>query len=238
MSGSDVEHPELSKEETQHQQDSIIKRVSDVSGASASILSRDHTDFGKRVKSQNLALKLRRFSDISSDMVNLVSDLSREVSMAMEQLRELREEAELRKKELRAFHDIEVSAAEIEQLLEAHREQKEGLERLLESHRSILKEEKAKRMQEEREYLENREMLRRREEEEYRKRWAEEESKAKRGLEEELRMIQRQNLEKQEVLAKNLRQREQQLKERELEWTRLIQELEEFMSKLTTRIQS
>jgi colicin import membrane protein len=238
MSGSEIEQPEHFIGEIQHRQEPILKRASNESGVATSAPVRNSEDLEQRVQSQRLPSELERFSVISSEMKNFISDLSLKVERATEQLHGIRMEVEIKKKELETLHDIEVSATEMEQLLEAHRMQKETLDRLLESHRSQLEEEKARQVQEEREYLEHRELRRRREEEEYRKRWAEEQSNAKRKLEDEMRMIQRQNLEKQETLNKDLLQREQRLREKEQEWIRLVQELEEFMSRLTSRTQS
>ena len=49
---------------------------------------------------------------------------------------------------------------------------------------------------------------------------------------------QQQSLKKQQALERDCLERELALKEKELEWVQLIQELEQFMSKLTRRAQA
>ncbi len=64
------------------------------------------------------------------------------------------------------------------------------------------------------------------------------ELRAQQKLEEELKAVQQESLEKQQALERDCLQRELILKEKELEWVQLIQELEQFMSKLTRRTQA
>ena len=187
--------------------------------------------------SDELSAKMERFSSLYSEMVQLLPELSQEAQKAMDQLQEIRSEVDRKRMELKALHDIDASAAELDRLIEDHRLQKENLERLMENQRSAYEEEKARHAQEEAEYQETLKIRRQQEEEEYRQMRAAEVQTAQQKLEEELQAARQETREKQELMEKSFREREQSLQEKELEWRRLIQELEQFMSKLTVRAQ-
>jgi hypothetical protein len=99
----------------------------------------------------------------------------------------------------------------------------------------LWEEEKSMRAQESQEYFECLKAERQREEEEYRRQCAVEHSKAKRELEVELQSIKKKNQAYLEALEKSFLERDLHLKQKELEWVQLVQELEQFMSKLGKR---
>jgi hypothetical protein len=182
--------------------------------------------------------RIKRFSSLGSEMTKLLSELSKDMQESLDQLQRIRSEINLKKEELKTLHDIEVSAISLGQLIEDHRLQKENLEYLIESQRKVWEEERARRAQEEREYLENLKRQRQREEEEYKHARALKESEGRKKLEEELRGIRQKGLEDQQALESDCLERERTLKEKELEWIQLVQELEQFMSRLIQRTRS
>jgi hypothetical protein len=187
---------------------------------------------------EKLSTEISRFTSLSSELTELLAPLSREIRSSAEHLTRIRAEADLKKKELKDLHGIELSVAALDRLASEHQRQKESLERLIIDQRALWEAEKERRSQEEKDYAENLRLRREREEEEYRQKWAVEKLKAQQKLEEEMKGIQQERLQKLQALERDCLERELVLKEKELEWVQLIQELEQFMSKLTRRTHS
>jgi hypothetical protein len=190
------------------------------------------------VDAERIAGEIKRFSHLSSDLMECLSGLSRNLQSSLEQLNEIQSEINLKKEELKRLYDIEVSATALHQLREDHRLRKESFEILMESQRNSWEEEKARRAQEDKEFLENLKIQRQREEEEYRQKLAIEQQDARQKVDEEMRALQQENRLKLGALEVDYRHRESILKEKESEWTQLIQELEEFMSRLANHARS
>jgi DNA repair exonuclease SbcCD ATPase subunit len=190
-----------------------------------------------RMAVRALSAELNRFSALSSEMSGILSRFLHEISVSSEQLQQVRSAVEVKKEELQALLSIETSAESLERLSQRYRQQKEDLESLIENQNALWEEENRKRLQEEQEYLEKTRMRREREEEEYRRHWAAEKLRAQQKLEEELRVIQQESLQKQQALERECLERELVLKQKELEWVQLIQELEQFMTRLPRRTQ-
>jgi hypothetical protein len=195
----------------------------------------DEMKFAPLMSAEELALVIERFSGISSELTGILSRLAREVIISAEQLDRARSAVDSKKKELKTLHGIEATAVALERLALDRQQQKETLDRAIAAQRAVWEEGKANRAQEEREYLENLRIRREREEEEYRQAWAAEKLRKQQRLEEELSAIHRENLQKQQEMERDYIERELRLKEKELEWVRLIEELEQFMSKLAQR---
>jgi len=179
-----------------------------------------------------LSTQAERFSILSSDIRTVLSDLSLEVNRSLEQLRDIRQAVDLKREELKTLCDIETSAVSLNQLVQDHRLQRENMERLMESRRAVWEEEKARIDQEQNEYLENLRMQRQREADDHRRTWAAERLKARETLEEELRAAELKSQQTREAIERDLLQREQVLREKELECARFVEELERFMSSL------
>jgi hypothetical protein len=187
---------------------------------------------------EKLSLEIERFSGLSAELSELLSRLRLEIQNSAEQLSRIRSAVDAKKGELKTLHDIEASAVALERLIQDQRQQRESFERSMTDQRAMWEEEKAERTRQEKEYLENLLISRERDEEDYRQAWAAEKLKAQQQLEEELRVVQQEGLQRQQALEKDLLERELTLREKELEWVQLIQELEQFMSKLTRRAQA
>jgi chromosome segregation ATPase len=187
------------------------------------------------MKWEKISSQMERFSTLSSDMIMLVSELSQEAKKAMDQLRAIREEVNLKKGELKTLHDMERSAEELQRLIENRRIQISNLDQLLERQRNTFETEKSNREQEHKKYLEDLKVQRQREETEYRNKQASEHLKAKQTLDEELRMLRQKSTEKQDALNKDLLEREKRIMQKEKELDLLTQELEQFISRLAGR---
>ncbi len=172
------------------------------------------------------------FSRISSELTKFVSELSEKIRGSAEQLKMIEQAVELKAGELKKLHEIDAATVTLEQLIEDQQQQKDQFEQFAANQRSLWDEEKSRRLQENQEYMERLQLQRQREEEEYRLRWTDEQLKAKQALTEELQEVQKRIQSNQEALEKKLLARELLLKEKELEWMQLVQELEQFMSKL------
>jgi len=187
---------------------------------------------------ERLSLEIERFSGLSAELSELLSRLRLEILKSAEQLSRIRSVVDAKKGELKTLHDIEASAVALERLIQDQRQQRESFERSMTDQRAMWEEEKAERTRQEEEYLENLRISRERDEEDYRQAWAAEKLKAQQKLEEELKVVRQEELQRQQALEKDLLERELTLREKELEWVQLIQELEQFMSKLTRRAQA
>jgi hypothetical protein len=238
MCGSEIERPESSKETIRHAPIPALECVSGASETTAPEPEADILNLDPLMASEELSARMERFSNLNSDMATLLAEMSREVKKTMDQLLQVRAEVETKQEELKTLYDIEVSAAEREQLMEDYRRQKEHFERLMEGQRSAWEEGRERQAQEEKDYLENLQARRQREEDEYRNVQMIEQMKAQQKFEEELRTIRQKFLEEQELLKGDFAEREQSLHEKELEWARLVQELEQFMSNLSQRTQA
>jgi hypothetical protein len=181
---------------------------------------------------------IQHFSRLSSELTAFLSELSEKIRSSAEQLKMIEQAVALKTEDLKRLHGIEAAAVELEQLIESKRLQKEQFDNFVAGQRNLWDEEKAKHTQENEEYLESLKLQRQREEEEYRLQWAAEKSKAKQQLAEELQAIQKKNRANQESLEKDFLKRELLLKEKELEWMQLAQEIEQFISKLGRRTQA
>jgi hypothetical protein len=181
---------------------------------------------------------IQRFSQLSGELTAFLSELSEKIRSSAEQLKMMEQAVTLKSEDLKRLHGIEVAAVDLEQLVENQRLQKEQFESFVAGQLNMWNEEKARLARENEELLENLKIQRQREEEEYRLQWETEKSKAKQELAEELQAIQKKNRANQEALEKDFLKRELLLKEKELEWMQLAQELEQFISKLGRRAQS
>jgi hypothetical protein len=182
-----------------------------------------------------LTLDIKRFSDLSSEMVELLSNLSQEISKSAADLQEVQSALDVRKKELATLNEIEMLAASLEQQIQDLRQQKENLDHIVAEQRAAWEKEKERRVREEREFVESLNARRQQEEQEYQKAWAAEQEKARHRLNEELTAIQLEKQGAQSAIETDLQERELLFKKKELEWGQLIQELEQFLYKLEKR---
>ena len=235
MPGFESSDFEPSREEIQQEADPRLEGAPDASKATSTETGAADAACEPPVEWENISSQMERFSNLSSDMIMLVSELSREAQKAQDRLRAIREEVNLKKRELKTLHDMERSAEELQRLIENRRIQIANLEQLLERQRSAYETEKSNREQENKKYLEDLKAQRQREEAEYRGRQEAEQLMAKQTLDEELLALRRESMEKHEALNRDLLEREQRILQKEKELDLLTQELERFMSRLAGR---
>ncbi len=187
------------------------------------------------LSSEGLSVQLERFSALSSDMTVILLELSRKVKSAMDQLSRIRADVDRKKEELKTLHDIEVSAAERERLLEEQKIKKENFERFMEEQRAGWEQESAQHSREETEYLDRLQIQRQQEAEEFRRQRELEQLEFQQKLDDEMRTLQQSNARLQESLEKEYRGREQKLRDKEKEWAQLANDLGQFMANLNDR---
>jgi len=192
----------------------------------------ESTVFAADSHTESLSVQTERFSALASDIAKILSDLSIEVKKSSDQLRGIERDVALKREELKTLCDIETSAVSLNQLIEEQRLQKENMERLMQSRRAVWEEEKARIDQEQSEYLENLRMQRQQEEDEHRRAWAAEQLKARERVDEELRALELKSRQTREAVERDLLEREQILRGKELECARFVEELERFMSSI------
>jgi hypothetical protein len=181
---------------------------------------------------------VQHFAHLSSELTSFLSDLSEKIRSSAEQLKMIEQAVALKTEDLKKLHGIETAVIEMAQLVENQKLQKEQFENLMMEQRRGWEEEKAMRGRENEQYQLTLRIERQKEEEEYRLQWEAEREKARQELTEELQIVQKRNQANQEALEKEFLKRELQLKEKELEWMQLAQELEQFISKLGRRAHS
>ncbi len=238
MSESGIEHHELSNDDDQPIPAQARDRKSDAAETTKPESDIENPIPNLLMAREELSTKMERVSHLSLDLSGLLSDLTREVQASMDQLEQLQSAVDVKKRELKTLYEIEASVATLERLMREQEAERENFERLMENQRSIWEEEKALHEQEEKEYLEALKARRKEEEEKYKHIWAVEHLKAQQELEEELRITQQRNVEKQKALESDIQDRDRRLQEKELEWGRLIGELEQYMERLAERAQS
>jgi hypothetical protein len=187
------------------------------------------------VNTEKLMLDIKRFSDLSSEMVELLSNLSQEIDKSAAGLQAVQSALDSKKKELATLNEIEMLSTSLEQRIEALRQQKENLDHIIAEQRSAWEKEKERRTREEKEYIDDLNARRRQDEQDYQKAWAAEQERGRQRLDEELRAIQLEKQDVQATIETDLQERELLLKKKELEWGQLIQELEQFLYKLERR---
>jgi chromosome segregation ATPase len=182
-----------------------------------------------------LTLDLERFSSLSSEMVALLENLTQDINRSAQELRDIRDAVDAGKKELATLRESEREVSVLKQQLEDLRPQKESLENLIADQRNAWEEEKTKRAWEEREHEENLKTLRQREEEEQRLMREGEQMRAQQKFEEALDAMRQKSAETRTAEETDILARESALKKKEQELSRLMQELEKFLSGLAGR---
>ena len=202
----------------------------------------EHSGEGDRTENQqsdhnlgSIIADIERFSHLSSDLKDCLSGITRKIINSLNELKSIQQAAVQKKRELMDLYEIEASAAALKKLHEEHRLKQSEFENFMETQRRLWEEEKALKEREDEEYRQSLISRRQQEDEDFKNRLAQEQSIIRQKLEEELGQIRRQSSEKQELQERDLIKREQALKEKELEWVKLIQELELFMARLMER---
>ena len=238
MSGAGIDPQEPSNEDSLQESDQKLDKKSD-----AAEIMDPGGNTGSSIPdplqtAEELSSRMERAARLGTDLSALLSELSREVTASMEQLHKLRSAIDLKKSELKMLYEIEASATALEQLIEDHRLEQENFKILMDNQRSLWEEKKAQRIQAEKEYLENLRKQRKQEEEEYTQAWTAKRLKIQQEIEEELVTARQNSLEKQKELERDYVIRTQQFQEKEREWDRLLQEMEQLMSRVTARAKS
>jgi hypothetical protein len=186
------------------------------------------------LETDRLSAKAEQCSILSADLAKLLSDLSVDVKNALDQLQEVQSAVNRKKEELKALHDLDVSTVSLKQLIEDQRAEKDSLMRLMDSWRISWGEEKERLDREEKEYLDYLRLKRQREAEEHRRQWTAEQLKAQKNIEEDLRAAKQRCQQMQEAMEQDCLERKQILQGKELECSRLIQELERLMVRVNS----
>jgi hypothetical protein len=182
-----------------------------------------------------LALDLERFSGLSSEMATLLENLTQDIHRSAQELRDIRDAVDAGKKELAALRESERGVSILKQQLDDLRLQKDSLENLIADQRNAWEEEKTKQDLEEREREESLKALRQMEEEEYRLMRENEQMQARQKFEEELEAMRQKSAAIRTTGETDILAKESALKKKEQELSRLMRELEKFLSGLAGR---
>jgi colicin import membrane protein len=178
----------------------------------------------------------QRITGLGLDVSKALSQLSEKLVAEVDRLNNLREAASLETKELERLHKMDLAATALDQMVQDYQRQKEELENEIFRQRTAWAEEERERERQQKESEENLKKQRQREMEEYEYKKSLERKKAQDKYEEETRRLEKENLEKQENLEKSWKLRESALKEKEVEWSRLLKEVENFPARLKNEV--
>lgn len=238
MSGAGIEPQEPSNGDNQQES----AQTSDTASEAPEIIDPDNYTGNPIPDSlraeEELSSRMDRAVRLGSELNRFLSEWSCEVTAALEQFHEIQSAVNAKKNELKLLHEVEASATALERLIEAHRLEQESFELLMKNQRDLWEEEKGKRALEEAEYLKNLRAQREREEEAYKQAWAAKRLKIQQEIEGELEAVRQTSLEQQKKLEQEYVNRNRQFQGKKREWDRLLQELEQLMSRLTSRAES
>jgi colicin import membrane protein len=181
---------------------------------------------------------VQRISGLSLDLTRSLSEISARLVAEAESLNELREAVALENKELERLHKIDVAVTALDHLVQDYAKQKADLESEIAAQREIWAQEELTRARELKDQEESLKKQRQREAEEFEYKKLLERKKAQDKYDEDVRLQEKKNKEKQESLEKNWSLREQALKEKEEEWTRLKSEVDAFPARLKKEVES
>jgi hypothetical protein len=238
MVGVPSEKSEIFQDESQPEAVSVVNPGSN---SMTEIMPRQEASRRAEVQATDadaIEFSIDRFAELSNEMMNIISELSRNVHESENRLKTINSEIDLKKKELITLHAIDAAAVSIKQLEEAQRAQKAQQERLISEQRCLWEEEKSRITQEELGFLENLKVKRRQEEEEYRRVRDFEQLEMHRKFKQELQTVWQKVKARQQEKENELIQREQSLIEKERESALLIQGLDGFLSQLELRLNS
>jgi colicin import membrane protein len=179
---------------------------------------------------------VQKISGLGLEISRSLSELSGKLISEVERLTTVREAVTLEQKELERLHKIDIAATSLDNLLQQYSEQKEKLEDEINHQRATWEEEELTRTREQKETEDSLRKQRQREMEEYEYKKALERKKAQDKYDEEIRLLEKKDKEKQENLEKSWQQREAALKEREVEWTQLKKDVDDFPLRLRKEI--
>jgi len=179
---------------------------------------------------------IRKFADLNIEISKTLTSLSEKIVGEIQLLAKLHQAAELEKKEIERFHNIDVAQTTLDQLIADYRTKKEEFEQELASQEAAFEEEGQKRETLSQEEEENLTKSRKRESEEYEYKKNLERKKAQDKYEEEIRLRDKQNKEKQKSLEKSWQQREASLKAQEEELIQLRKVVQDYPSRIQQEV--
>jgi len=175
-------------------------------------------------------------SKLGLEVSKALSEVSAKLTAEVHQLAAVREAVAIERAELERLHKIDVAATALDQLVEDYRLETEQLESAISTQRAAWQQEVEANVRERKEQEETLKRQRQREIDDYEYKKAQERKKAEDKYEEQQRQLDRKNQERQEQLEKGWQIRETAIKEREVEFTRLKKENDEFPARLAREV--
>lgn len=180
---------------------------------------------------------VQRISGLSLDITKALATLSEQLVEEVRGLTGVREAVEIEKRDLQKFHQIDVAATSLDQLVQDYTRKREELEQEIATQRAAWDEQFRNTERERKEQEESLRKQRARELEEYEYKKNQERKKAQDKYDEELRLLEKKNQEKQESLEKTWAARETAIREQEDELARLREEVRQFPGRIESELQ-
>jgi colicin import membrane protein len=181
---------------------------------------------------------VQRISGLGLEVSKSLSDLSTRLTEEVQLLASVRDAVALERKELERLHKIDVAATALDQMVQDHAREKQGLEQEIASQRAEWEGESQRVERERKEQEEALKKQRQREIDEYEYKKLLERKKAQDKYDEEIRLTEKKNQERQETMEKSWQQREAALKEREEELKQLRKDADAFPARLQKEAQA
>ena len=175
---------------------------------------------------------VQKISELGLEIGKGLAGISEQLTEQVKLLATVREAVVLERKELEQLHRIDVAATALDQMIQDYAREKQRLEAEIAVQHQAWEEESSRMERERKEQDEALKKQRQREIEDYEYKKLLERKKAQDKYEEDVRLLEKKNLERQEILEKGWGQRETALKEHEEELVRLRKEEENFPARL------
>ncbi len=179
----------------------------------------------------------QRISGLSLEVTKALAGLSEQLVEEVRGLVSVREAVDLEKRDLQRFHQIDVAATSLEQLVQDYARKKEELEQEIATQQTEWEDQARTAERERKEQEETLKKQRTREVEEYEYKKALERKKAQDKYDEDIRLVEKKNQEKQETLQRTWQSREAAIKEQEEEIASLRKDAAQFPARLEAEVQ-
>lgn len=220
-----------------HQEFETIRRETEAARESANpkaleLHDRHAAEIRESVRDTSVDSVTHQINTLGGQISRTLIDVRDQLQEEVERLATVREAVELERQELARLHKLDIAATSIDQLVQDYERERERLETEIQTRRNEWEQETKTAERERKEADEALRKQRQRENEDFEYKKQLERKKAQDKYEEDMRLLEKKNTDRQQELERSWAQREEELKEREDELTRLRREVEELPKRI------
>jgi colicin import membrane protein len=216
--------------------ESVEAEKNSISSKQEAVAQIKEAEIKAAVSEITVELLSKKLAELSLEVSRTLGHLGEKMVAEVDLLKMLQEARAIEAKELEQLHGIDVAATSIDQLVVDYTEKKKQFETEIEKTRDSWEQEKKEKSCEDAEYAATLKKNRMREAEDYEYQKNLERKKRQDQFDGEIKAREKQNLETQEQLEKNWKERESALKQKEDEFAQLKKEVELFPARLAAEI--